>query len=122
MRQEEFFKANKRDIKGCKFFSDNKDFAINKENFPQVFFEIVGLFAEDCEDALTQVESLSGVLLIAGQSNDGKKKTWKYSAMVSPVRPTRIRAPGGVCVSHDIQVVKIGQRIHKRIRNDICCS
>lgn len=78
MRQEEFFKANKRDIKSCKFFSDNKDFAINKENFPQVFFEIVGLFAEDCEDALTQVESLSGVLLIAGQSNDGKKKSRLY--------------------------------------------
>lgn len=78
MRQEEFFKLNKRELRGSKFFSENPVFSLNKTNFPIVFFEIVGLFAEDSDDRLTLIESLSGVLSIAGRSEDGEKTSRLY--------------------------------------------
>lgn len=78
MKQEDFFTADKRALPGCKFFSDNQEFSLNHNNFPQVFFEIVGLFAEDCQGELFQIECLSGVLLIGGMDKEGVKKSKLY--------------------------------------------
>lgn len=65
MEQRDFFEVDNR-INAI--FDSNSSICnyLNSSNFPQCFFELVGLFAYDCKNNLKDISIINGNLLISG--------------------------------------------------------
>lgn len=102
MNQADFFDPDKGKHTSCKFFSDNPEFALREDNFPQAFFEIVALYARDCDYRLTNVECLSGVLSITGGEPGGKQNRlyMNYTAKINDLRSQDPVDPANVTACH----------------------
>ena len=56
------------------FFEYTKSASINSYNFPQHFFAIISLFAEDCSHNLYEIRTYNGILCIKGScKNEGNE-------------------------------------------------
>jgi hypothetical protein len=78
MRQKDFFKEPVNGF-GFEFFHDlTKDgkLALTKNTFPQAFFPVVAIFAEDCNFNLNKIQSCNGKLMIEGRYKGVENKLY----------------------------------------------
>lgn len=98
MNQKDFFDPEKGKKITAKFFTANRDFAFREDNFPQAFFDIVALYARDCDYELSSVECMSGVLSIKGGNEEmGYNRLYmNYTARLHDSRSKNPEDPANV--------------------------